>query len=226
MASYLSTLVNVASAHLHYALSVVFLPALSEPIPIFGTFVPDSMLVLVISALATNTGANPWRHLVAACPDAIAGDGLSFWLGQQYGYNNPSAWRLNRYPQFITHSKKFTARYGAANVLLAPFTAVVRVLVPLVSGILNISRGSFSRQTYFSTLVWAPARVFPGMLLVMLLQFTGMSALHRALLVIAALVVTRRYLRAKWSRAFTIKRITAKNMHTPQHALSHNECAS
>ena len=82
MTSYFAEFVNFVGAHPHYALTAVFLLALSEAIPVIGTVVPGSTLIVGISALATAVDVNPWLLLVAG--GAIAGDGLSFWLGQRY----------------------------------------------------------------------------------------------------------------------------------------------
>jgi membrane protein DedA with SNARE-associated domain len=60
MTSYLSGFVDFVGAHPHYALTAVFLLALSEAIPVIGTVVPGSTLIVGISALATGADVNPW----------------------------------------------------------------------------------------------------------------------------------------------------------------------
>jgi hypothetical protein len=107
MTSYFAEIVNFVGAHPHYALTAVFLLALSEAIPVIGTVVPGSTLIVGISALATGADVNPWLLLVAAIGGAIAGDGLSFWLGQRYHQEILLGWPLNRYPQFIGRSEAF-----------------------------------------------------------------------------------------------------------------------
>ena len=204
MTSYFSALVDFVTAHPHYAHVAIFLLALSEAIPVIGTVVPGSTLVIGISALATSTDANPWLLLIAATAGAIVGDGLSFWLGQRYHQEILSSWPLNQYPQFIARSEKFITRYGVASVFLARFTAVVRAFVPLVSGILQMSPRQFYAANILSALAWAPAHVFPGVLLAIALRLAGASAEQRTILVIAGLIVatfivlaTRSYFKAK-----------------------------
>src|SRR5260370_26077436 len=107
MTSYFSGFVNFVGAHPHYASTAVFLLALSEAIPVIGTVVPGSTLIVAISALATGADVNPWFLLVAATVGAIAGDGLSFWLGQRYHGEILFHWPLNRYPRFIDRSGAF-----------------------------------------------------------------------------------------------------------------------
>ena len=126
--------------------------------------------------------------LVAATVGAIAGDGLSFWLGQRYHREILLGWPLNRYPRFIDRSEAFINRYGVASVFLARFTAVVRAFVPLVAGILKMSPLQFYAANILSALAWAPAHVFPGVLLAMAISLAGASAGQLTLLIIAALV--------------------------------------
>lgn len=204
MESFFSALVNFVSAHPHYAHFAVFLLALSEAIPVVGTVVPGSTLVVAISALATSADVNPWILLIAATTGAIAGDGFSFWLGQRYRGTILNTWPLNRYPQLIVQSEKFITRYGVASVFLARFTAVVRAFVPLISGILQMSPRQFYVANVLSAVTWAPAHVFPGVVLAMVLQLSGASVEQRAILVIAGLIVaglaifaTHRYIKAK-----------------------------
>ena len=204
MGSHFSALVNFVSAHPHYAHITVFLLALSEAIPVVGTVVPGSTLVVAVSALATGADVNPWILLIAATTGAIAGDGFSFWLGQRYREKILNIWPLNRFPQLIVQSEKFITRYGVASVFLARFTAVVRAFVPLISGILQMSPRQFYVANILSAVTWAPAHVFPGVVLAMVLQLSSASVEQRAILVIAGLIVaglvifaTHRYIKAK-----------------------------
>src|SRR4029453_6561131 len=65
MTSYFSGFVDFVGAHPHYALTAVLLLALSEAIPVIGTVVPGSTLIVGISALAAGANVNPW--LLVCC---------------------------------------------------------------------------------------------------------------------------------------------------------------
>ena len=200
MTSYFADFVNFVGAYPHYALTAVFLLALSEAIPVIGTVVPGSTLIIGISALATWADVNLWLVLVAATGGAIAGDGLSFWLGQRYHQEILLGWPLNRYPQFIGRSEAFINRYGVASVFLARFTAVVRAFVPLVAGILGMSPRQLMGQFGH---VRAPAHVFPGVLLAMAISLAGASAAQLTLVIIAGMVAV---LAAAWAIRFYLNR--------------------
>ena len=189
MTSYFATIIDFVSAHPYYAYCAIFLVALSEAIPVVGTVVPGSTLVVAISALAAEAGANSWLLLVAATVGAIVGDGVSFWAGQRYHREILSSWPLNQYPKIIERSDRFITRFGAASVFLARFTAVVRAFVPLIAGILRMSPLQFYAANILSALVWAPAHVFPGVLLATALRLAGVSAEQLAVLIVGGLIV-------------------------------------
>jgi membrane protein DedA with SNARE-associated domain len=189
IAPHVQGLIDFVGSHPHFAVGAVFLLALSEAIPVVGTVVPGSTMILGISALATTADINPWLLLAAAMAGAIAGDGLSFWLGQHYDVKILRAWPLNLYPQFVRRSQAFMKRYGIMSVFLARFTAVVRAFVPLLAGVLRMSSRQFYVANILSALLWAPVHVFPGVLLAIAVSSAGRSAEHLTLLAFAVLVM-------------------------------------
>src|ERR1700719_4646550 len=136
MTSYFQGLVDFVGAHPQLSFFAVFLLALSEAIPVVGTVVPGSTLILAVSALATTAGMTPWALLIAAVAGAIVGDGFSFWLGHNYRRQILRGWPLNRFPLLGDRSAQLIRKYGIASVFLARFTAVVRAFVPLLAGVL------------------------------------------------------------------------------------------
>ena len=180
MTSYFERLVDFVGAHPHLSFLAVFLLALSEAVPVIGTVVPGSTLILAISALAM---------LVAAVLGAIAGDGFSFWLGHRYQRQMLSGWPLNRFPWLIERSAQFIRKYGITSVFLARFTAVVRAFVPLLAGILRMPSRQFYVANILSALVWAPMHVFPGVLLGLAVAFGGAHAPQLSLAAVGVLIL-------------------------------------
>src|ERR1700739_1096263 len=101
MTDYFFAIIDFIGAYPNFAFVAVFLLAMSEAIPVIGTVVPGSTLILAISTLATHAAARPWPVVLAALIGAIIGDGLSFWLGQRYQRGTLLAWPLHDYPQLI-----------------------------------------------------------------------------------------------------------------------------
>jgi membrane protein DedA with SNARE-associated domain len=187
--SYFNGLIDFVGAHPHFAFAAVLLLALSEAVPVVGTVVPGSTLIMAISALATTAEVKPWLLLVAAFVGAIVGDGLSFWLGHQYRREILLGWPLNRFPKLIERSAQFVRRYGIASVFLARFTAVVRAFVPLIAGVLRMSSEHFYLANVLSALVWAPLHVFPGVLVGAALALAGPHTAKLGIFALTTLVL-------------------------------------
>jgi membrane protein DedA with SNARE-associated domain len=188
MTFYLTALTDFIAMHPQYAYVAVFLLALSEAVPIVGTVVPGSTLIFGISALAAAADLQPWMLLIAATIGAIVGDGLSFWLGRRYHRGILLQWPLNQFPAFISRAEAFFNRYGGASVFLARFTAVVRAFVPLIAGILGMPARQFYIANVLSAVIWAPAHVFPGVMVSVLAKLAGATTDQIIMLVIAAII--------------------------------------
>jgi membrane protein DedA with SNARE-associated domain len=189
MTAYFSHLTDFISMHPSYAAWAVFLLAFSEAIPIVGTVVPGSTLIVAISALAIGADISPWLLLAAATLGAIVGDGTSFWLGQRCHRQILERWPLNQFPQLIARSEAFFNRYGAASVFLARFTAVVRAFVPLIAGIVRMPARQFYVANILSAIVWAPAHVFPGVVFGLLVRLAGARPDQIFILAVAAMIL-------------------------------------
>jgi len=178
--AYFDGVIQYVGSHPYFAFLAILLLALSEAIPVIGTMVPGSTLILAISALATTADINPWLLLVAAIVGAILGDGLSYWLGYRYHREILSGWPLSRFPGLIKRSAHFIRRHGITSVFLARFTAVVRAFVPLLAGIMKMSSTHFYVANVLSALVWAP---------LMAINLAGAHAAILGLKFVAALIV-------------------------------------
>jgi membrane protein DedA with SNARE-associated domain len=208
MTPYFDGLVDFVGAHPQLSFLLVFLLALSEAVPVIGTVVPGSTLILATSALATTAGVTPWGLLVAAVAGAIVGDGFSFWLGHRYHRQILRGWPLNRFPWLIERSAQLIRKYGIASVFLARFTAVVRAFVPLLAGILRMSSRHFYMANILSALVWAPMHVFPGVLVGLAIALGGAHAPELSFAAIGVLIVA-------WIALSMVKRKTADIMDCP-----------
>jgi membrane protein DedA with SNARE-associated domain len=204
MTFYFERFVEFVGAHPQLSFVAVFLLALSEAIPVVGTVVPGSTLILAISALATAAGIAPWALLVAAVTGAVVGDGGSFWLGHRYRRQMLRGWPLNRFPGLIERSAQLIRKYGIASVFLARFTAVVRAFVPLLAGMLRMSSRHFYVANVLSALVWAPLHVLPGVLVGLAIAF-GPHAPELSLAALGGLILA-------WIAWGIIKRKTVRVM--------------
>src|SRR3954471_14615209 len=81
--SFLDPLITFVSAHAWLAYLTLFLAALLEAVPVVGSLVPGSTIILALSALVPGGELKLWGVLAAAITGAMVGDGTAFWVGHR-----------------------------------------------------------------------------------------------------------------------------------------------
>ena len=93
-------------------LSDDFLAALLEAVPIVGSVIPGSTIILALSALGPGGELDLVGVFTAAIAGAALGDGTAFWIGHRAQREILSAWPMSRYPELIAQSEAFFHRWG------------------------------------------------------------------------------------------------------------------
>ena len=83
MAHLLDPLIAFVSAHAGLAYLTLFLAALLEAVPIVGSVVPGTTIILALSALIPGGELTLQWVLAAAILGAVLGDGGAFWIGHR-----------------------------------------------------------------------------------------------------------------------------------------------
>jgi membrane-associated protein len=170
VASFIDPLIAFVSAHAGLAYLALFLAALLEAVPVLGSVVPGSTVILALSALIPSGDLRLEWVLLAAGAGALLGDGSAFWIGHRAQREILSAWPLSNYPRLIAQSEAFFHRWGTLAVFFARFVPPIRAFVPMTAGALGMAPLRFYAVNIPAVLLWAPAHVLPGVLAV--------SALH------------------------------------------------
>ncbi|HEY7846390.1 MAG TPA: DedA family protein [Bradyrhizobium sp.] len=192
MASYLDPLIAFVSANAWLAYVTLFLAALLEAVPIVGSVIPGSTIILALSALVPGGELKLQWVLLAAIVGAVIGDGSAFWVGYRSQTEILSTWPLSNYPRVIAQSEAFFRRWGMLAVFFARFVPPIRAFVPLTAGALDMPPARFYMVNIPAILIWAPLHVLPGVLAVSVLdhygvfQHTGGSAKHHWMPIIIA----------------------------------------
>jgi membrane protein DedA with SNARE-associated domain len=171
VASLIDPLIAFVSAHAGLAYLTLFLAALLEAVPIVGSVIPGSTIIIALSALVPGGELRLEWVLAAAIAGALLGDGSAYWIGYRSQSEILSSWPLSNYPRVIAQSEGFFRRWGKLAVFLARFVPPIRAFVPITAGALGMSPPMFYSVNVPAILLWAPAHVLPGVLAV--------SALHR-----------------------------------------------
>jgi membrane-associated protein len=164
VASYIDQLIAFISANAWLAYLTLFLAALLEAVPVVGSVIPGSTIILALSALVPGGELRLEWVLAAAAAGALLGDGSAFWLGHRAQREILSAWPMTNYPRVIAQSEAFFHRWGMLAVFFARFVPPIRAFVPITAGALGMPPSRFYPVNIAAILLWAPAHVFPGVL--------------------------------------------------------------
>jgi membrane-associated protein len=171
--SFIDPLVAFVSANAWLAYLTLFLAALLEAVPVVGSVIPGSTIILALSALVPSGDLQlPWV-LAAAIAGAVIGDGSAFWVGHRTQREILSTWPIANYPGVVAQSEAFFNRWGALAVFFARFAPPIRAFVPITAGALGMPPMRFYAINIPAILLWAPAHVLPGVLAVSLLERYG-----------------------------------------------------
>lgn len=169
----IEAITQFVAAHAWLGYLTVFLAALLEAVPVLGTFIPGTTLILAFSALipAGDLGLVP--VLLAATAGAIIGDGGAYWWGHRRQRAILGTWPLANYPGVVAQSETFFARFGTLAVFFGRFVPPIRAFVPVTAGALGMAPAKFFPVNIPAALIWAPAHVLPGVLAVTVLDRHG-----------------------------------------------------
>jgi membrane protein DedA with SNARE-associated domain len=174
--SFLDSLIAFVSANAWLAYLTLFLAALLEAVPVVGSVIPGSTIILALSALVPGGELRFEWVLAAAIAGAMLGDGSAFWIGHSAQREILSSWPLTKYPRVVAQSEAFFHRWGALAVFFARFVPPIRAFVPITAGALAMPPLRFYAVNIPAILLWAPAHVLPGVLAISALhQYAGIS---------------------------------------------------
>ncbi|WP_375199152.1 bifunctional DedA family/phosphatase PAP2 family protein [Cupriavidus metallidurans] len=155
-----------------------------------GLVVPGAAVMVAAGALVALGALEFWPTLLAAVAGAIAGDGISYWLGHHYRDRLRSVWPFRSHAQWLSQGENFFQRHGAMSVLFGRFVGPVRPIVPVVAGMLGMPPAHFYVVNVLSAVAWAPAYLLPGMAFGASLALAGAVAARLAVLLVLLVAST------------------------------------
>ncbi len=173
MTVYVEQMIAFVSAHAWLAYLTIFLAALLEAVPVFGSLVPGATIILALGTLIAGDELQLFPAVACAFGGAWLGDGTSFLIGHKQKRAILTTWPLSRYPGIVEQSETFFHRYGALAVVLARFIGPVRAIVPVTAGALDMAPAKFLPISAAAALAWAFGHLLPGALAGTVLEQLG-----------------------------------------------------
>lgn len=167
-----------------------FVVAMLEAVAILGLLVPGILLLMAIAALVG--WDPPWMLALTAALalGAMAGDGLSFWIGRRYRDRLAALAPTTRSGRWLENGRSLFRRHGGRSIFIARFLGPARPVIPLVAGSLDMPVRDFVSRMLIACVLWAPAMVLPGALfgesLELAAEFGGRLVVLILLLVVGA----------------------------------------
>jgi len=163
MDNLLQELLAWIAQHPHFSSLLIFVVALLESLLVVGLLVPGTFLLFGMGALVTTGALELFPTMAWTTLGAVAGDTISFFIGNHYHQRLRVVWPLNRYPDLVNRGVDFFCRHGGKSVFMARFVGPVRPIIPAVAGMMDMSIGRFLIVDIAASALWAPAFILPGM---------------------------------------------------------------
>ena len=203
---YLNILLEFISHHPAEAYGLIFLISLSESLALVGLLVPGTVIMFGVGAVVAtgSLGLTPVLSLAAA--GAVAGDGISYWLGHRYQERLRKTWPFSRYPGMLRNGEVFFHRHGGKSVLFGRFVGPVRPVIPVVAGMMGMGPLQFGVVNLLSAIGWALVYILPGFFFGTSLAVAGAISTRLAVLVFILLA-------ALWALVWFSRRLLSQLEH-------------
>ena len=184
---YIKALLAFITHHPTLAYGAIFLISLSESLAIVGLLVPGTVIMFGVGAIVATGSLGLKPVLLLAAAGAVAGDGISYWLGHHYQDGLRRIWPFSRYPGMLKNGEIFFKRHGGKSVLFGRFVGPVRPVIPVVAGMLGMGPLHFSIVNVLSAIGWALVYILPGVFFGTSLAVAGAVSTRLAVLIVLIL---------------------------------------
>ncbi|GAB4347123.1 MAG: bifunctional DedA family/phosphatase PAP2 family protein [Desulfobulbaceae bacterium] len=161
---HLDTIVSFITRYTELAYGAIFLISLAESLALVGLLVPGTVIMFGVGAVVATGVLGLAPVLLVAMAGAIAGDGVSYWLGRHYRERLGSVRPFSLFPRMLTRGREFFCRHGGKSILFGRFVGPVRPVIPVVAGMLGMDPLRFTLVNILSAVGWALVYILPGFL--------------------------------------------------------------
>jgi len=133
-------LLRLVTESAYMGILFAFLFAFLEALPIIGTFIPGIALMSIVGYWIGANLISFQTALLASFIGALLGDYISYWIGLKYENSIYKFKYFQNKIHYINIAKTKIEKYGALAIIVGRFFGPVRSSVPLIAGLLSLSR--------------------------------------------------------------------------------------
>lgn len=185
-ASWINGLLDWIAAHPLLAGLAVFAIAFCDAVIVLGALVPALPLLIAVGVLIGLGQLSGPYALLCAAVGALAGDGLSFWVGWRWGDKLRRIWPFSHHPQLLDRGENLFRRNAFKAILIARYVGAIRPFVPAIAGMSRMPVSHYLRASTVAAVSWAVLFLLPGWALGQAYEAVAAVA-GRLLIVMAAL---------------------------------------
>lgn len=135
-----------------------------ESMAVVGLFIPATTVMLAIGGLIGAGVLDPAPVIFWAIIGAIVGDWVSYWMGRRIGPSIYYRWPLKGHRPMVARARLFFRKHGFKAVFMGRFLGPIRATVPLVAGVVEMSKRPFQTANIASAVLWVPLMFLPGII--------------------------------------------------------------
>jgi membrane protein DedA with SNARE-associated domain len=153
------------AAHPVLAGAVIFAIAFCDAVIVLGAIVPALPLMIAVGVLIGLDQVSGPYAVACAALGALAGDGLSYWVGRRWGERMRGVWPFSRYPQLLDRGELMFRRNAFKSILVARYVGAIRPFVPAIAGMAKMPLSRYLRASLIACVSWAILFLLPGWVL-------------------------------------------------------------
>jgi len=162
MNSWIDTTLTWIAAHPVLAGAAIFAIAFCDAAIILGAIVPALPLLIAVGVLIGMGELSGPYAVACAALGALAGDGMSYWVGRRWGERLRGVWPFSRYPQLLDRGELMFRRNAFKSILVARYVGAIRPFVPAIAGMSKLPLGRYLKASGIACISWAVLFLLPG----------------------------------------------------------------
>jgi membrane protein DedA with SNARE-associated domain/membrane-associated phospholipid phosphatase len=130
-----------------------------------GAILPGAIMLPAIGFLIGSNAVPPGSTFLCAIIGAISGDYVGYFIGIYFQNRIHRMWPFSKRPKLLEQGEKYFRAHGGKSVFIGRFVLLVRVVIPMIAGMLKMPVIRFSLAAIPSATIWAACYIMPGVLL-------------------------------------------------------------